>query len=410
MSTKRFTDRTVEALRPKPERFTEWEPGRTNLGVRVSPAGRKTWIYMYRYQGRARRMSLGTYPELSLADVRLVLAKAKKTLSHGVDPGKEAVEGRHVERMAETVTDLTEQYLEKWARPRKRSAAEDERILRKDVLPIWGNRKARDIGRRDVIALLDSIVARGAPIMANRTLATIRRMFNWAVGRDILDASPCVQIERPAAENKRDRVLAVAEIRAFWHGLDHLPIADSIRLALKFQLVTGQRRGECAEASWAECDFDEDIWTIPAERAKNGVAHRVPLSSLTLDLLDEIKERCGGSDWLFPSPRGMGPITPSSISHALKKHRGKLGIADASPHDLRRTAASHMTGLGVSRLVVSKILNHVESGVTAIYDQYAYDREKRDALAIWARRISEIIAPEGAADNNVVKMEATSIR
>jgi integrase len=355
-------------------------------------------------------MSLGTYPELSLADVRLELAKAKKKLSHGVDPGKEAVEGRHVERMAETVADLAEQYLEKWARPRKRSAAEDERILRKDVLPVWGNRKARDVSRRDVVALLDSIVARGAPIMANRTLATVRRMFNWAVGRDILDASPCVQIERPAAENKRDRVLSVAEIGAFWHGLDHLPIADSIRLALKFQLATAQRRGECAEASWAECDFDESVWTIPAERAKNGVAHRVPLSSLTLDLLDEIKERCGGSDWLFPSPRGKGPITPSSISHAFKKHRDKLGVDDASPHDLRRTAASHMTSLGVSRLVVSKILNHVESGITSVYDQYTYDREKRDALAIWARRISEIIAPEGAADSNVVKMEATPIR
>jgi hypothetical protein len=115
-------------------------------------------------------MTLGEYPKTGLADARAKLAEARKLLESGIDPGERGVEQRRAERTAEKVAELAEAYLDKWARPRKRSAAEDERILSKDVLPAWGGRKAKDIARRDVIALLDRIVDRGSPIAANRTL------------------------------------------------------------------------------------------------------------------------------------------------------------------------------------------------------------------------------------------------
>ncbi|MEE8276758.1 MAG: Arm DNA-binding domain-containing protein, partial [Alphaproteobacteria bacterium] len=145
----RFTDRSTAALKPKGERYEAWEDGRTGFGIRVSLTGRKSWLFMYRFDGRARRMTLGVYPTMRLVTARLKHAEAKKLLSEGIDPGAKAIAARESEREAESVAELVEEYLEKWARPRKRSAAEDERILRKDVLPYWGRRKARDIRRRD---------------------------------------------------------------------------------------------------------------------------------------------------------------------------------------------------------------------------------------------------------------------
>jgi integrase len=410
----RFTDKFVAALRPKAERYEKWEGG--GFGIRVSPRG-KAWVWVYRHQGRPRRMTLGSYPAMGLADARIKFAEARKLLQRGIDPGEVNVQQRKVERAAETVEELADAYLEKWARPRKRSAAEDERILRKDIIPVWGRRKGKDITRRDVIGLLDAIVERGSPIAANRTLAVIRRMFGWALSRDIVPTSPCAAVKAPAKENRRDRVLSAGEIAALWHALANpdLAISATIRLALKLQLVTAQRKGEVISAERSEFDLRESVWTIPATKAKNGMPHRVPLSPLALAVLDEIeaatdKRLAPGADgsprWLFPSSRRAGrPITGSAVDHAMRDNSGSLGTGDATPHDLRRTAASHMTSIGISRLVVSKILNHAEPGVTAVYDRHSYDREKRAALDAWGRRIEEIV---GASSEcvNVLRMRA----
>lgn len=400
----RLTDRGIAALKAKAQRYEAWEDGRTGLGLRVSPAGRKSWIYMYRFEGKPRRMTLGTYPGVGLADARVKHAKARVDLEKGIDPGAKQIERRRADRAAETVADLVEEYLEKWARPRKRSAHEDERILRKDVLPIWGARKAKDIKRRDVIKLLDGIAERGAPIQANRTLAVIRKMFNFAISRDIVDATPVAMVKAPSKENQRDRVLSGEEIRTLWQGLDIAPMSEGVKLALKLQLVTAQRKGEIVKATRAEFDLDEQIWTIPAERSKNGQAHRVPLSNLAIELIRTAQgvadaDKLFPSPWLFPSPTVDGPITTRAVNYALT--RSQLGIENITPHDLRRTAASGMTSLGINRLVVSKVLNHVEKGVTAIYDRHGYDAEKRHALESWASRLEEIVSGKPATSNVV---------
>jgi integrase len=388
----RFTDKAIAALRPTAERYEVWEGG--GFGLRVSPRGGKAWVWVYHFGGRPRRMTLGTYPAMGLADARVKLADAQMLLKRGIDPGDREVEARRADRAAATVADLAEAYLDKWARPRKRSAAEDERILRKDVIPAWGRRKAQEITRRDAITLLDRIVDRGSPIAANRTLALVRRMFGWAVSRDIIPANPCTAVKAPGKETRRDRVLSADEIAALWRALGNpeTPISRPIRLALKLQLVTAQRKGEVINAEWGEFDFGTAVWTIGGHRAKNGMPHRVPLSPLALAVLTEIRTmtpNTGEPKWLFPSPRRGGPITGPAVDHAMRDSRGVLGTADATPHDLRRTAASHMTSIGIGRLVVSKILNHAEPGVTAVYDRHSYDREKRAALDTWGERLDE---------------------
>jgi integrase len=131
------------------------------------------------------------------------------------------------------------------------------------------------------------------------------------------------------------------------------------------------------------------------------------LSRLAIAVLDEISPVFDRqqSRWLFRSPRQEGPITGAAVDHAMRHNREALGTGDATPHDLRRTAASHMTSIGISRLVMSKILNHAEPGVTAVYDRHSYDREKRAALDTWGSRIEEIIGAR-SEHPNIVRIHA----
>jgi integrase len=387
----KLTDMLLRNLKPQAQRYMVW--GDHGLGVRVSPKGKKSFIYLYRFKEKSRFLTLGDYPRMSLADAHKAHAEARKKLEQGIDPGAEAVAEREEERKAPTVATLADEYLEKWARPRKRSWREDERILQKDVLPVWGHRKAREITRRDVIRLLDEIVDRGAGIMANRTLAVIRKMFNFAVSRDIVPVSPCLAVRAPAPEQRRDRVLTTDEIRAFWHGLEGAKMAEGTKLALKLQLVTGQRKAEIVTAAWNEIDFTEKWWTIPAEKVKNRLPHRVPLSPLALELLQAAKNITSNSPWIFPSPRAGKHITPEAVDHALRRPGLEALGFSFVPHDLRRTAATFMTGsCGIPRLVVSKILNHAEPHITSIYDRASYDKEKQMALDAWARKLQAIVA------------------
>ena len=225
-----------------------------------------------------------------------------------------------------------------------------------------------------------------------RTLAVTRRMFNFAVERDIIPTTPCYGFKAPTKENRRDRVLSPEEIRSFWKGLDDASMSELSRLALKLQLVTAQRKGEIVSSEWEEFDLANGWWTIPAHKAKNGNAHRVPLSKLVLELLRQIKTVSGNSKWLFPSPNSDKHVTPEAIDHTIRRNVDVFkNTKHFTPHDLRRTAASHMTASGISRLVVSKILNHVENSVTAIYDRHSYDKEKKQAMEIWGAKLREIV-------------------
>ncbi len=399
----RFTDRALRALTPKRQRYEVWEDNGKGLGLRISPSGRKSFIFMYRYAGKTRRMTLGVFappPDgLTLADAHLKHAEARKLLIRGIDPGAADVEARRALRDAPTVSDLAAEYLERWAKPHKRSWAEDQRILEKDILPAWHNRKAKDITRRDVITLLDRIVDRGAPIVANRTLAVIRKMYNFGVQRDIVPTTPCTRIPMPAQERRRDRVLSADEIRAFWHGLDQANLARGTRLALRLQLATAQRTGEIVRASWEEFDLRHGWWTIPAERSKNGLPHRVPLSRCSLAILAAARSLSDQSPFVFPSPRlvrrdgtmAIRPIAPAALTRAVARNLDHFGGTHFTPHDLRRTAASMIASLGTRRTVLKMILNHVDNDVTAIYDRHSYDQEKRMALDAWGERLEEIV-------------------
>lgn len=396
----RFTDRGIAALKAKAERHEVWEDGRTGLGLRISPAGRKTWIYLYRFQGRPRRMTIGTYPGLGLASARVQHSVAREQLERGIDPGAAKVNQRQAERRAESIDELIDEYLAKHARPNKRSAAADERALNLDVRPAWGRRKANSITRRDVVRLLDGVVERGSPIMANRLLEIVRRMFTFAVERGVLELTPCTLVKPPAKEIPRDRVLNAEEIGVFWTELDAAKMSEAARIALRLLLATGQRRGEVVRATWAEFDLDGATWEIPASRTKSGRPHGVPLSEMALDFLASAKTLSVGSAWVFPSPRGDQPMAPAAVSHALHRNISHFQIATFTPHDLRRSCASGLAELGFDRITIAKILGHADGSITGRhYDHYDRWPERTLALDAWAAHIEAILTGKPAAGN-----------
>jgi integrase len=383
MPTISLTDRGVKSLKPQALQVDYFDEDLAGFALRISPGGRKTWTVLYRHNRRLRRMTIGTLSSMGLAKARDQARGVLRAAARGEDP---AGEKRRAAK-AETFGELADLYLEKHAKVHKRSWKEDERILNAELLPHWKHVKVGDVTRGDVRALLEKIVDRGAPIMANRTQQLVRKVFNFGIGRELVTANPCAQLERPAPIRQRDRVLSEDEIRKLWKALDAQPA--EMAAVFKLRLVTAQRGGEVADMRWADVDLKAGWWTIPAEQSKNGLPHRVPLSSLALDILKPLKAAADAVDDEAKPPAFVlaGARGKRQRSLAAKD----LGLPDFVGHDLRRTAASLMAGGGVPRLVISKILNHVEQGVTAVYDRHSYDAEKQSALNWWAAKLRAIL-------------------
>lgn len=381
----RLTEQQIQSLKPESGRYEVWETNRKGFGLRVSPAGRKSFIFLYRFQGRSRRMTFGVYPKKSLAAALSDHSQALQLLGRGVDPAIVSQREKARSRHSLTVGQLAEDYISEYAQRRKRSWKEDCRILLKDVVPRWDKRKAQKITRGEIILLLDEIVDRGAPIQANRTLAAIRKMYTFGMARGILDSSPCVAVPAPAGENQRDRVLSAAEIHRFWHRLETAKIKKTTALALKLQLLTAQMKVEVATAKWADFDLKNGWWVIPAEHTRSRRPHRVPLSPLALVLLEELREMGSGSRWLFPSPSGDRHITETSMDCAVRNSLKHFGIDHFTPRDLRRTAVSLMTAVNVELSAVAKVLNQ------AVSNTPSDDEEKRKALTLLGNCLELII-------------------
>lgn len=434
----KFTDSRIRAFKPKANRYEVWETGRKGFGLRVAPTGRKSWVFLYRFNGKARRMTLGVYPRMKLAQAHEAHGKAEARLNDGFDPGAELVEAKNAERNAETVLDLFNEYYKRHALPKKKSAAADKRLFEKDILPVWGKKKAKDIVRRDAIILLDGIVDRGSGVMANRCLALLSRMWKFGLERSILETTPFFALPKPTKETPRKRALSDSEIILFWNGIEALGMSENMQFALKLMLATGTRRAEAVEAPLSEFDLDKREWIIAAARRKNTrleiepVDLLVPLSDLVCVLIGEIQEHNAArlaesnaqreakgrppvepSRFLFPNEHTGQALTPLAISHALRNRFGKfdglelkksLGIDEFerfTAHDLRRSCFSGMQRLKIPTPTAHKILGHIEGNrLTRTYGVYEFEEEKAEALQRWGCHIARLLS--GHDDTNKV--------
>ena len=405
MKRMKFTDRSIAALKHGPDRYWVWEEGRTGLGIRVAaaPSKLKTWQLSYWFNKKPRRMGLGAYPASGLKEARAKWRAAKALLDKGIDPKDAEDAERKIEEEAETVSQLAEIYIKEWLGT-KRRGKESERMLRRDVLPALGSRKAKDVTRGEIKSMLRRITERNAPISSNRVLAVVRHMFNWAIDEEhgAVTSNPAAGI-RGQKEVARERVLSTTEIKSFWHNLDTAGISREAAFALRLILTTAQRPGEVVAAEWGEIDTTDNVWIIPSAKTKNEKEHRVPLSPLTLQLLQEIGTTNGDPNWVFPSPHTKGRhLSEEALSYGMRRNLQHFVLENVTPHDLRRTAASYMTSMKIPRLVVDKILNHADASVGAIYDRHAYWQEKLEAATRWSDRLAVILSE----DKTVVELTA----
>ncbi len=405
MTKKALTERSIKALQPTKTRLEVFDTKVPGFYVRVQPTGSKSFGVTYRFSGRVRRLTIGSVGAWDLASAR---DRAREAVRLATSGERDLASEKQDARQADTFEDLAAAYIERWAKPRKRSWKEDARIIDRYLNPAFGTLKVADVRRADVRRLLDDL-ATDSPIMANRVLACIRKIYNWALSMDLAETTPCANIPAPAQPVRRDRVLSDSELRSVWTALDSTDsiISDIYRL----RLLTAQRGGECSGMRWAEIDLDAAIWTIPAERSKNKLSHRVPLAPAVVSILERRKaeglatearraKRQGREadpvDFVFPGRRRGCPIAETkSVKNAI------TAAADIAPwvgHDLRRTAATKMAEAGAGRTVIGRVLNHADPEITAVYDRYSYDSEKREALTQWARTLARITSGLAAVD------------
>jgi integrase len=388
-----FTDRTLSALKPGTRRLDYMDRTLEGFGLRVFPSGHKTFFVRCRFGHGFRRFTLGEFKrQVSLKRARDLAATIIGRVADGDDPQ----DSRRQRRAAPTFEELAATYLEVRAKPRirARSYQEEVRVIEHDLLPHWRRFPAAEIRWPEVAKLLDAIVARGAPVQANRTRAVVSRIFAFAVERVLVEYNPVAGLRRPSVEQSRQRVLSDEEIRAFWTAWE---VENSITSAVfRMLLLTAQRKQEVLRMRWA--DIQGTWWTIPAATAKNKLAHRVFLTADALALLAAMRPLTGREEWVFASPRRPGQHW---LSKAKQRSRAATSIHDWRPHDLRRTAATYMGRIGVSRTAIARVLNHAEKGVTAIYDRSTGEHEIEEALCLWGQRLDNIVHRPEPADNLV---------
>jgi integrase len=408
-------------MKPGTSRREVADGGSPGLYLVVQPTGVMSWALRCRVGGKSAKVTLGTVnveapanaePRLggylTLGEARVIAAQQRHLLAQGIDPRDAKIDAMAKADAAadaaekEIVSAVVADFLAKHARAKKRrSAGEVDRLFRKHVLPYWGKRQIASITRKDIVARLDELAVE-TPIQANRVLAAIRKMMNWAVSRDIIPASPAAGVPTPSAENARDRVLYDTEIAAFWEAAGSLgyPFGPAFRL----MLATAQRRDEVGGMRFVEIDAERGIWTVPRDRAKNDKPNVVPLPPLAADILKGVTRIDSKAGFVFTttgrtaiSGWTKGKDRLDAAMRDILVRDGILAEGEELPeftlHDLRRTAATIMARLAVPVHVVEAVLNHKSgkvSGIAAVYNKHDYLAEKRAALELLAAEIQKI--------------------
>jgi integrase len=392
-----LTDAAVRKKKPDPDKRVEIHDGH-GLYLVIQSTGAKSWAYRYRVGGKSRKLTLGSFPAVDVGEARKVASAASVQVGRGGDP---AVDRRHALAADDSFEVVARLFIERYARPKNRSWDQtarwlglapgegDELVLtKKGAIASWGDRKIGDIKQADVIRLLDNIVDSGSPIAANRTLAAVRKLFNWAEGRYGLPTNPCNRVEMPGTETARDRVLTDKELKAVWKSA--AKFGGSFGAVVQLLILTGQRRNEVAGMEWRELDIPGRHWKLPRGRVKNDSGHEVPLSAQALAVIAGLP-RIHGQQLLF-THTGTTPI--SGFSKAKIEFDEISGVEDWTLHDLRRTMASGMARLGVSLPVIEKILNHSSGsfrGVVGVYQRHSFADEKRAALDLWGAHVARLV-------------------
>jgi integrase len=387
----------VRKVRGEPDgAYNVWDTEQRGLALQVQPSGYRSFKLVYARAGRPRWYHIGDAAKIGLADARRIAARVMLAAIEGKDPVAE----RQAERGAGTFAELAERYLVQHAKKHNKSWQQADRLVRRWLLPRWGKLGVDAIHRADVKAMMGRIEA---PVLANQVLAAGSAIFAWAVKQDALKINPCIGIDRNPTQS-RERVLSDTEIVRFWAAFDQIdPVRSS---ALKCILLTGQRPGEVAHMRREH--IIDGWWQMPGAPdpktfwpgTKNGANHQAWLAEPVQAILAELDDGKATTGFVFAGGRGR-PIV--GLDAAMREVCAALGVLEkATPHDLRRTFSSRVTGLGFGRDAMNRLTNHKEGGIASVYDRHGYAEENKRIMETVAAHIVALVEGRGA-DGTVVE-------
>jgi integrase len=414
MSAKNLTEAAVAAIKPVEKRQVDYPDNKVSgLALRVSPGGTKTWVFRYLAPtGQRRRMKLGTYPALKLADARSRALKIRGATEDDRDPAIEREERR---RLSASLDTLAEEYWKAAANglhggrqraKRPSTIALERQRYEAHAKPEIGSRPFNRLERGDIRALQRTLTEKGlsAHTVAG-VIGAVRSILGLAVFEERILANPATRIVRADALPSRERLWTGAQARKLYRHftLKECKLEPSMKLLLRFIAVTLARKDEARLATWAEIDLGAKVWTVPSDRMKSGRPHVVPLSTEALEILGAAKAHTRGKGFVFPSlflrpgEKRPRPLNKDAPYVAIRRACERLKIPAGGLHDWRRTGATILTGeeLGARRFVVSLLLAHNATegaAVTGVYDRNTYLPERRRALEAWGQYVSNGVA------------------
>jgi integrase len=411
-----LTVESVKAMKPGAARREIPDAVVPGLYLVIQPSGLKSWALRYRIAGKSHKLTLGGFPQITLAekdddkkarlardpkssapDARGLARSALAALAAGKNPAvqkKIAASGGNGGLVSAVWEEFKERHIDK--NMKSSSAERFKRMFENHILPEWKDRRFDEIVKRDVLNVIDDAAKRG-PHAANSAVTVLSIFFNWALGRDMIVISPMLGVKKPTAESSRERTLADKEIKSIWDGCAKLnPVFSAL---VKLLLLTGARRNEVADMTWVELDIANRLWTIPASRTKNDVEHRVYLSDAALA---EIKKLPHVKDAKFVLTTDNRSAVSGFSKAKTLLDKSISGVAAWRLHDLRRTCATGMARLGIALPTIEKALNHSSgsfAGIVGTYQRHTFAEETKFAFIAWGDHVARVAS--GAAANVV---------
>lgn len=385
----KFDHHQLESLGPEHKTIEYFDVITSGLGMRVSVKGTKSFFYRYRFHGKNKRFNIGSFPGISLKLARQRALELKVSVSNGVDPQLVKEKKKAPPPKVVLFADIVEAYMQNYLPSlRKATAREYERIIAKELMPLLRHKPVEKIERRELVHLLEAIGNhRGAKTLANRVRSVLSSVYSFGVDTGRVQFNPVLTIKKTQKEVSRDRIYSKEELKTLWDAFEAQE--EPISSYYKCLLILGQRAGETRRMKWEDVDLKKEIWIIPKEETKAARMHIVPLPKIATELLTHLKS-ISSDTYVFESSRKSD--RPIRWTHkASARIREQSGVYDFKIHDLRRTMASSLAELGISRTMIGKVINHKgisgDSSVTAIYDRYDYLVEKREALERWSQHM-----------------------
>lgn len=394
-----FRDSYINGLKPKDKTYRETEGN--GFYIRVTPQGKKAWLYRYYYAEKDHSITLGYYPAMSLGQARAAYQTLFELWQSGVDP--KAHLAKLDEAKTNTVKKLVIGWYENYIKKERKQPQQIKQLIDADIIPLMGDIELAKLSPALVTTALDKIVKRGARVHANKVLSALKQAFSYGVRRGSLKENPAILLQGRdigGIEKPRDRYLTTDEIKTLLLFLDsdNSRMSLQTKLAIKIILHTGIRSGELRLATWSEIDYQNSLWTIPKEHTKQDEIMQIHLTEPVKAMFKEL-QISSESNFVLSAKEDV-PLSPKALSRAINRIQERVGIPHWTAHDLRRSFCTQLgETLHIDPVVIEKCLGHKMPKIMATYNRNEMLHQRKEALIQWSQYLDLLL------QNNVISIQ-----